>query len=36
MALEEIQWGDVNWTYLAEMRTQWRLLVNTTLKFMDP
>jgi len=36
MALEEIQWADVDWTHLAEIRTQWHVLVNTTLKFMGP
>ena len=29
IVLEEIQWGDADWTL-------WNLLVNTTLKFMDP
>jgi hypothetical protein len=36
MALEEIQWADVDLINLAEIRTQWHVLVNTTLKFMDP
>jgi hypothetical protein len=35
MALEEIQLADVDLIYLAQIRTQWHVLVNTTLKFMD-
>jgi len=30
IAVEEIQWGDADWTHLAHIRTQWHVLVNTT------
>jgi hypothetical protein len=36
MALEKMQWGDGHWNNLVQIGTQWNLLVNTTLKFMDP
>jgi hypothetical protein len=35
MALREIEWGVV-WIQLAQDRDQWRVLVNTVMKFEAP
>jgi hypothetical protein len=31
MGLREIEWGDMDWIYLAQDRGQWRALVNTIM-----
>jgi hypothetical protein len=31
MDLREIGWGDMNWTYLAQDKDQWKALVNTAV-----
>jgi hypothetical protein len=34
--LREIQWGGVDWIHLAQVRKQWRALVNTVMNFRVP
>jgi hypothetical protein len=36
MDLREIGWGDVDWMHLGRIGNQWRALLNTVMKFMDP
>jgi hypothetical protein len=36
MDLREIGWGGVDWFDLAEVRDQWRALVNTVINLQVP
>jgi hypothetical protein len=36
MDLREIEWGDMDWIYLAQDKDQWRALVNMVLKLQVP
>jgi hypothetical protein len=36
MDLREIVWGGMNWIYLAQVRDQWRGLVNTVMNLRVP
>jgi hypothetical protein len=36
MCLREIGWGDMNWIDLAEVRDQWRALINIVINFRLP
>jgi hypothetical protein len=36
MHLMEIWWKVVNWIHLAQDRDQWRVVVNTVMKFQVP
>jgi hypothetical protein len=36
MGLEEIGWGGMNWTDLAQGRDQWRALVDTGMNLRVP
>jgi hypothetical protein len=36
MDLTEIGWEGVDWMYLDQDRDQWRVLVNTVMKFRVP
>jgi hypothetical protein len=35
MDLREMGWGGVDWLDLAEVRDQWRTLVNTVMNLRD-
>jgi hypothetical protein len=34
--LKEIEWGGIDWIYLAEDRDQWRALLNTAMNLRVP
>jgi hypothetical protein len=34
MDFREIEWGGMDWIYLAQDRDQWRALVNTAMKLL--
>jgi hypothetical protein len=36
MNLKEIAWRDVDWMHLAQVRDQWRALLNTVTKIRVP
>jgi hypothetical protein len=36
MDLRELEWDGVDWVDLAQVRDQWRALVNTIMKFRIP
>jgi hypothetical protein len=36
MDLEEIEWGDVEWVYLAQDKDQWRYPMKTVIKLQVP
>jgi hypothetical protein len=36
MDLREIGWGGMNWIHLAQVRDQWRTLVNTIMSLQVP
>jgi hypothetical protein len=36
MDLREIEWGVMDWIYLAQDRDQWRTLVNKVMKLRVP
>jgi hypothetical protein len=36
MDLGEVEWGDVDWSGLAQDRNRWRALVNSVLNFRFP
>jgi hypothetical protein len=36
MNLREIGWGGMNWIHLAQVRDQWRVLVNTVMNLPVP
>jgi hypothetical protein len=36
MVLGEIRWGDTDWIDLAEVRDQWRPLVNIAMNIQVP
>jgi hypothetical protein len=36
MDLRDIEWGDMNWIDLAQVRDQWRALVNIVINFLLP
>jgi hypothetical protein len=36
MSLREIEWGVMVWIVLAEVRDQWRALVNTGMNLLVP
>jgi hypothetical protein len=36
MHFRDIVWGNMDWTYLALDRDQWRALVNTIMNLWDP
>jgi hypothetical protein len=36
MDLKEIGWGGMDWIYLAEVRDQWRAIVNTVRNLRVP
>jgi hypothetical protein len=36
MDLGEVEWGDVDWIYLAQDRSRWRALVNSVLNLRVP
>jgi hypothetical protein len=34
--LRGIEWGGIDWIYLAQDRDQWRVLVNTVMNLQVP
>jgi hypothetical protein len=36
MDLREIEWDGMNWVDVAQDRDQWRVLLNTVMKFCVP
>jgi hypothetical protein len=36
MALVEVEWGDVDWTGLAQDRDRWRTLMNSVMNLGVP
>jgi hypothetical protein len=36
MDVREIEWGGMDWIYMAQDRDQWRVLMNMAINFLVP